>query len=159
MTEQNLQKKQVHRERQAISRHAGLLFGRCALLICLFFLFIPLRPTSSYIFAFAVLFPWIYGNILDTKSPADNTLILSCSAKRFFYTPNRFRAEKLTKNCMIFFLAVWQVVLNRQPTNYPVWSQLAPAFCLLLYLLCMITSTIIIRRKIHKYYTELLFLK
>lgn len=157
MQTDTIQSIEINKEKREISKYAGLVFGRVLLLIELFFLLFLLRPVSIYLFTFFLLFPWIFSNILSSKSEeAKQPLLFSC-AKKFYYTPFRYRAEKLTGKMILFFLVVWQISLN-QTISYPVLLQLAPGIILLTYILGRIICTVMMRRKIHLYYTNFLSL-
>lgn len=151
----NTSDRKILREQRNISKCAGLRYGRILLLVCLLFLFIPLRPVSIYLFALFFLVPWILSNIIADKKKAEPILLGSC-AKKYHYDSIQLMMEQLMGRAAVFFLAVWQVFVSR---SVPAFLQLAPGIILLLYLLCRITSTMIVRRQIHHYYTRLLSLE
>ena len=148
------QTNRIHGEKRMISRYAGMLGGRIFLLVLLFFSIPAMKPVSAYLFSFFLLFPWILSNIFASRKYPENRLILETCAKKFYYSPARRHAESLTKNCIIFFLLIWQITINKQ--NHPVspFPAVVPGLFLFLYLIFTIFCTIIIRRKIHHYYTD-----
>ena len=150
---QKQQSIQIYREQRNISRYTGLLVSRIILMVCLFFLLIFLRPFSFYFFALLLLYPWIIANILSGKKKYQKTLLASC-AKKYFYTPERFTAEKQLSYYIIFALVVWQATLNTKPLDITFLNP-APGFLLLIYLISRILVTTIASHNIHKYYTNM----
>lgn len=140
-------------EQRNISRYAGMIIARAILLLCLFILLIPLQPFSFYTFFILFLYPLIQTLILEEKHIAMPVLLSSC-AKKYFYTPERYLAERRTSYVLLFLLVLWQILFN---TNPPIDSLLhpAPAILLFLYLLCRIFITIIIKHQIHHFYSTL----
>lgn len=155
MQSDNIQSIQINKEKRNISKYVGLVFGRIVLLAGLFILFFFLLPISVYLFAYFLLFPWIFSNILASRSKEISPLFLDSCAKKYFFTPSRYRAEKFTGKAIIFFLIIWQISLNRT-LSYPVIIQIAPAIILLIYLLSRMICTMTIRKKIHRYYMNFL---
>lgn len=153
MPENKLTASQIVKEQRNISKYAGLLFARIVLLICMFFILVPLRPTSFYIFAFLAIYPWAMSNFFFNTKKAAATRLTFC-ARKYFYTPARLDAEKNTGVGAILFLAAWQINLTMKPPAIQI-LQLAPGFLLLLYLICRIFATAVIRHRIHRYYATL----
>ena len=146
-----ISREQIMREQRNISKHAGLLCGRILLLGGLFLLIAPLPPVSVYLFVFFFLVPWLLSNILESKKTAAPP-ILSSYAKKFHYTPIHLSVEQAMGRIAVFLLASWQFFISG---SIAVYLHLAPGILLLLYLLCRIISTAIIRHKIHSYYMDL----
>lgn len=142
---------QIQREKREISRCAGLLGARALLLVLLFLSTPWLSPVSVYLFLFLLFVPWVISNILSAHTNKEMQPILQSCSKKFFYTPERLRAEKLTKNAILFFLLVWQLAAN-QNHSLPATLSLTPAFLLLLYLFTKALFTIYIRFRIHHFY-------
>lgn len=150
---QKQQNAQIYREQRNISRYTGLLISRIILMVCLFFLLVVLRPFSFYFFALLLLYPWIIANILTEKKKFPKILLASC-AKKYFYTPEKFTAEKQLSYYIIFALIVWQAYLNTKPLDI-VFLNPAPGFLLLIYLISRIAATAITSRNIHNYYISM----
>lgn len=151
MKNQNLQ---IRKEGADIGKCAGLICGRLALLVCLIFLILPMRPTSIYLFALAAIFPWVFTNILEEKKPGSQKIALPFCAKKYSYTPARYLAEKCSGSIITICLAAWQVAASRSSSLEGIWK-IVPALCLLAYCLCCLASTIIFRRKIRLDYFDL----
>ncbi len=145
---------QIQREGVEIGKYAGLICSRLALLLCLLFLILPMRPTSIYLFALTALFPWIFTNILEGKKPESQKIYLSFCAKKYSFSPSRYLAEKCSGTILIICLIAWQVSASRSSSLEEIWK-MAPAFCLLAYCLCRLVSTLIFRRKIRKDFFDL----
>lgn len=144
---------QILKERRNISKYSGLLCGRLFLMACLLFLSCFLLPVTIYFFAFLLLFPWAFSNILSSKKHTQPDIFLKSCADKYFYTPVRMTVEKLTGNFTILLLVLWQLQITQSGrTGFFV---LAPALCLFAYLLSRIFSTFIIRGKIHQFYLNL----
>lgn len=150
-TEQN---QEIRKEGAEIGKCAGLICGRLALLVCLLFLILPMRPTSIYLFALAAIFPWVFANILEGKSIGSQKIALSFCAKKYSYTPARYLSEKCSGIGIIICLAAWQAAASRSSGLEGIWK-IVPALCLLVYCLCRLISTIIFRRKIRQEYFDL----
>ncbi len=150
---QKQQNAQIYKEQRNISRYTGLLISRIILMVCLFFLLVVLRPFSFYFFALLLLYPWIIANILAEKKKFPKTLLASC-AKKYFYTPEKFTAEKQLSYYIIFALVVWQAYINTKPLDI-VFLNPAPGFLLLIYLISRIAATAITSRNIHNYYISM----
>lgn len=150
---QKQQNTQIYREQRNISRYTGLLISRITLMVCLFFLLIFLRPFSFYFFALLLLYPWIISNILTGRKKFPKPLLASC-AKKYFYTPERFTAEKQLSYYIIFALVVWQAHINTKPLDI-VFLNPAPGFLLFIYLISRILATAITSRNIYNYYTSM----
>ena len=146
-----ISREQIMREQRNISKYAGLLCGRILLLFGLFLLIIPLSPVAAYLFAFFLLIPWLLSNTLERKKTTAPA-ILNSYAKKFHYTSIHLSVEQSIGRIAVFLLASWQFFLSGPIAIY---LQLAPGILLLLYLLCRIISTSIIRHNIHSYYMEL----
>jgi len=146
-----ISREQIMREQRNISKYAGLLCGRILLLGGLFLLIVPLNPVAAYLFAFFLLVPWLLSNTLESKKPA-NPSILSSYAKKFHYTSIHLSVEQTMGRIAVFLLAAWQFFISGP---IAVYLQPAPGILLFLYLLCRIISTSIIRHKIYSYYMEL----
>lgn len=140
---------QIRREGAEISKCASLICSRLALLFCLLFLILPMRPTSIYLFALIALFPWIFTNILEGKKSGSQEIFLPFCAKKYSYTPARYLAEKCSGTGIIIFLVAWQVAATRSSSLEDIWKNV-PALCLLAYCLCRLVSAIIFRRKIRQ---------
>lgn len=149
----HLQNAQVHQEQRNISRYTGLLISRIILMVCLFFLLVFLRPFSFYLFALLLFYPWIIANILAEKKKFPKTLLASC-AKKYFYSPEKFTAEKQLSYYIIFALVVWQIYINKKIFDIALLN-LAPGFLLFIYLISRILSTAIASHNVHNYYTSL----
>lgn len=139
-------------EQRNISKCAGLLCGRVLLLFLLFFLILYSGPDYAYFFAFLLILPWVFTNILEAKTQ-EKTIILYSSAQKFFYTNARFIVEQQIGRCIILLLTFWQLIAR--PASQADFMSFAPGILLLLYLLCRIFSTLFIRHEIHKYYFNL----
>lgn len=144
---------QIEKEQRAISKYTGLLFARIILMICLFFLLLFMRPFSFYFFALLLLYPWIVANILSEKKQFSKILLISC-AKKYYYTPAKFTAEKQLSYYTIFALVVWQMYINPNALEFGI-LHLAPGVLLLIYLISRIFITALTHREIHNYYTNL----
>lgn len=151
-------RKKIKKEASDIGKCAGLTCSRIALLVCLLFLFLPMRPTSIYLFTLAAIFPWILTNILAGRQADSQQIALPFCAKKYFYTPARYLAEKYSGNGLVICLATWQIVAGNSQNLQGVWK-IAPALCLLVYCLCRLVSTIIFRRKIRRDFFELRMLQ
>lgn len=152
----NSKKVQILKEKQNISKYTGLLCGRIFLLFCLFALLAVLQPAPFYIFIFLLLCPWVLSTIASSRQKPQKILLSFC-AKKFYYTPIKLAIEKHIGNCIIILLAVWQIVFPPFNESFSIIRQ-APAFLLLLYLICRIAATIITRQMIHHIYTKLILL-
>lgn len=144
----------IQKEAAKISKYAALNCSRIVLLLCLLILFYPMRPTAIYLFALTAVFPWVFGNILESKHPDTKPLILSFCAEKYHYSPTKHLAEKCIGNAMIFFLIIWQLTVNNASSIHGFWK-LSPSICLILYCLCRLISPILFRRKIHNDYLNL----
>lgn len=156
MQQKNTSKEQIIREQRNISKCAGLLYSRILLLICLFFLIIPLQPASLYLFIFFFLIPWIVSNSLTSKKEAEPILLCSC-AKKYHYTSIQLSVEQHIGRIAVLLLAVWQLSVTH--SSVTAYLQLTPGVVLFLYLVCRISTTIIIHHKIHRYYMDLISLE
>lgn len=154
-SKEQIQAEQIQKEKRAISKCAGLLLGRSLLLVLLFFTIPFLAPAGFYLFLFFLLFPWILFNVLESHIKQVPPVSLNSCAKKFFYKPARYRAEKITNNLIVFFLLVWQIARNQSDAG-SVLHALAPILLLLCYLLCTIIGTAVTRRKIHQHYMDFL---
>lgn len=156
MKNNHSQQIQILKEKQSISKYTGLLYGRILLLFCLFALLAVLQPAPFYIFIFLLLCPWVLSNIAASKQKSHELLLPFC-AKKFYYTPIKLVIEKHIGNCIIILLGIWQIVFPPSNESFSIIRQ-APAFLLLLYLICRIAVTIITRQMIHRIYTKLILL-
>lgn len=156
ISKKNRQK--IRQEASDIGKCAGLTCSRIALLVCLLFLILPMRPTSVYLFTLAALFPWVFANILEGKQAGAQQILLPFCAKKYYYTPARYLAEKYSGNGLVICLVAWQFASGNSQTLEGIWK-IAPALCLLVYCLCRLVSTIIFRRKIHRDFFELRLLE
>lgn len=147
----NVPKGQILHEQRNISKYSGLLYGRIFLLPCLFLFIVPLGPVPAYLFAFFLLSPILLGNLLENKKDAEPILLGSC-AKKYRYTAVRLSIEQHIGRIAVLLLAAWQFYI---PSSLAVYLHLAPASLLMLYLLCRIIITAVIRHNIHSYYMEL----
>lgn len=145
-------KNQIIKETRSISRYAGLLCGRLLLLFLLFILLLCSFSGLAYFFAFLLIVPGIFSMLLEKKR-ADAPILLNSSARRFFYTDARFKAEQHIGRCIILLLTFWQVTMSQ--TSDSILTALTPGILLLLYLFCRILSTSLIRHSIHRYYHNL----
>ena len=144
---------QILREQRNISKYSGLLCGRLLLMACLLLLSYFLLPVTMYFFAFLLLFPWVFSNILSSRKRNRPDILLASCAERYFYTPARMTIEKFTGNFTILLLILWQMqVIQSERTDLFV---LAPALCLFAYLLSRIFGTLLIRSKIRQFYLNL----
>jgi hypothetical protein len=156
MQQTKISSKQIIREKRNISKYAGLRYSRFFLVICLFFLSVPLRPTSIYLFAFFFLVPWIVSTILADKIANVPVFLESC-ARKYHYTSLHFSVERCIGRIAVLFLVAWQLSLSRSSVSS--YLLFAPGILLLFYLLCRIVSTAIIRQQIHHYYTDFTWLE
>lgn len=144
---------QIRREQHSISKYSGLVCGRLLLMGCLLLLSCFLLPVTMYFFIFLLLFPWVFSNILNSRSRNKQDILLVSCADRYFYTPARMTMEKFTGHLTILLLILWQLQISQsERTDLLI---LAPALCLLAYLLSRILGTLIIRNKIHQFYLNL----
>lgn len=148
------QNQQIRKEGAEIGKCAGLICGRLALLICLLFLMLPMRPTSIYLLTLATIFPWVFTNILEGKQINSQKITLPYCAKKYSYTPARYLAEKCSGTGLIICLIAWQVTASRSTRLEGLWK-IAPALCLLAYCLCRLIGTLIFRRKIRQDFFDL----
>ena len=143
---------EIKREASDIAKCAGLTCSRIALFLCLLILLYPMRPSSVYLLAITGIFPWVLGNILETKEVGRQKITLTFCAAKYLYTPARYLSEKCTGIGLILLLIAWQISVTRSTRLDSIWK-IAPACCLLIYCLCRIISTIVFRRKIrHEYF-------
>lgn len=144
---------QILREQRNISKYSGLVCGRIFLMACLLVLSCFLLPVTMYFFAFLLLFPWAFSNILSSRKRDIPDILLESCAGKYFYTPTRMTIEKFTGNFTVLLLILWQLqIIQSERTDLFV---LAPALCLFAYLLSRIFSTLVIRNKIHQFYLNL----
>jgi len=146
----------IQKEKRNISKYTGLLYSRILLLFCLFALLAVLQPAPFYIFIFLLLCPWILSSIAASRQNSQEILLSFC-AKKFYYTPVKLSIEKHIGNCIIMLLAIWQILFPPSNESFSIIRQ-APAFLLLLYLICRIVTTIITRQVIHWMYKNLILL-
>lgn len=144
-------KEQIIKEQRNISKCAGLLCGRLLLLFGLFLLIVPLSPVAAYLFAFFLLTPWLLSNILENRKTPVPVSLNSC-AEKYHYSSIHLSVEQNIGRIAILLLAAWQFYI---PDSIAIYLYLAPGSLLMLYLLCRIISTMIIRHSIHSYYMEL----
>ncbi len=148
------QDQEIRKEGTEIGKCASLICSRLALLLCLLFLLLPMRPTSVYLFALIAIFPWVFTNILEGKKSNSKKIALPFCAKKYSYTPARYLAEKCSGIGIIICLVAWQVSASRSSGLEGIWKTV-PALCLLAYCLCRLIGAIIFRRKIHQDYFDL----
>lgn len=143
---------QVHTEQRFIAKYAGMLFARLLLMVCLFGLFFFMQQIPVYLFAFSILFPWIWSNILAERKK-EKPLILFSTAQKYHYSDSRYHAEKITYHGLFFFLIVWQISLWKYNPYDSILLPI-PAILLFLFVLARILCTGIIKHQIHKSYTS-----
>jgi len=147
-------RRKIRQEASDIGKCAGLISSRIALLVCLLFLILPMRPTSIYLFALAAIFPWVLANILTGKQAGAQQTVLPFCAKKYSYTPARYLAEKYSGNGLVICLVAWQYASGNSQNLQGIWK-IAPALCLLIYCLCRLFCTILFRRKIRRDFFDL----
>lgn len=144
---------QVHTEQRFIAKYTGMLAARLLLMVCLFCLFFFMQQIPVYLFAFSLLFPWIWSNILSGQKK-EKPLILVSTAQKYHYSDSRYHAEKITYHGLFFFLIIWQISLWKY-NPYDSFFLPVPAILLFLFVLTRILCTGIIKHQIHKAYTSL----
>ena len=141
------------KEEKQISRYAGLFCSRIVLLLCLFFLFFFLNPTSIYLFTAFAFFPAILAWLFSRNETAEKKIILASCAKKYFFTYQNYTGEKYTGLFILPALAFWQFMLLNQEISHAV-IQKAPAICMFFYLMTRLITTEIVKKQISRYYGD-----
>lgn len=143
----------TRKEEKQISRYAGLFCGRIVLLLCLFFLFFFLNPTSIYLFTAFAFFPAILAWLFSHNETTEKNIILASCAKKYFFSYHHYTGEKYTGLFILPALALWQFILLNQDHGRPI-VQKAPAICMFFYLITRLIVTKIVKKQISRYYGE-----
>ncbi len=159
-------KKKVNQEVHTLCQYRSICCARFLIIITLFLLYYPMRPTPAYLVVVFIACPLIIQFLLRSSHPQRSeryiqSVILKELYHKYHFNYDAWRSERICSLIILFFLATWQYVtvstgITNQITHTASGLVQMPTFCILLYLLLRLILYPLFRLQLHYRFTHML---